>query len=127
MCPAKMAKLESAMRVALEFNEAFNRHDLAGIINLISDECIIESSSPPPDGEVFKGREEVARYWLELFHHSPDARREIEEIFSTGFRCIMRWKSSHLDGSGIKHTVKGVDIFRVDGGLITEILSYIKG
>lgn len=126
MCPAKMAKLESAMRVALEFNKAFTRHDISVMNGLISDECILESSSPAPDGEVYKGREAVARYWLELFHNSPDVRREIEEIFSTGFRCILRWKSSHLDGSGIKQVVKGVDIFRVEDGLITEILTYTR-
>ncbi len=32
----KMAKIESAMRVALEFNQALNRHDVAAMMALMS-------------------------------------------------------------------------------------------
>lgn len=39
-----------------------------------------------------------------------------------GDRCIMRWKYSWGDGH-----VRGVDIFKVKGGFITEKLSYVKG
>jgi hypothetical protein len=30
MSPTRMSRLESSIRLVLEFNEAFNRHDVAG-------------------------------------------------------------------------------------------------
>jgi hypothetical protein len=38
MSPIRMSRLESAMRLVLAFNEAFNRHDVAGMLQLMSDE-----------------------------------------------------------------------------------------
>jgi hypothetical protein len=42
-------------------------------------------------------------------------------------RCIMRWKYEWTDASGLKGHVRGVDIFKVVEGLITEKFSYVKG
>ena len=56
------------MRVVLEFNEAFNRHDAAGMMQLMSDECLFENTSPaPPDGIVYKGKEAVTQFWQDFF------------------------------------------------------------
>ena len=43
------------MRVVLEFNEAFNRHDVAGMMQLMSEDCVFENTSPAPDGTVYTG------------------------------------------------------------------------
>ena len=37
----------------LEFNEAFNRHDVAGMMQPMSDDCIFENTGPAPDGAVY--------------------------------------------------------------------------
>jgi steroid delta-isomerase-like uncharacterized protein len=122
-----MAKLEAAMRIVLEFNEAFNRHDVAGMMRLMSEDCVFENISPAPDGAVYSGKEPVTRFWQDFFRESPNARIEIEEIFGMGMRCIMRWKYNWVDTEGKKGHVRGVDIFRVRDGLICEKLSYVKG
>jgi ketosteroid isomerase-like protein len=127
MSPIKMSKLESAMRVVLEFNEAFNRHDVAGIIQLMSDDCIFESTFPAPDGTVYSGKEAVTNYWQDFFRGSPEAHIEIEEIFGMGERCIMRWRYNWVDMGGEKMHLRGVDIFRVKNDSIHEKLSYVKG
>ena len=44
-----------------------------------------------------------------------------------GDRCILRWKYTWGDGSEAAGHVRGVDVFRVTGGLIREKLSYVKG
>lgn len=54
MSPIRMSKIESSVRVVLEFNEAFNRHDLAGMMALMSEDCIFENTYPPPDGARFE-------------------------------------------------------------------------
>lgn len=127
MSPIRMSKLESGIRVVLEFNEAFNRHDVAGMMQLMSDDCIFETTEPAPDGAVYSGKEAVAHFWQDFFRQSPDAQIEIEEIFGFGERCIMRWKYSWVDMEGGKGHVRGVDIFRVRSGSIREKLSYVKG
>ena len=127
MSPARMSRLESAIRVVLEFNEAFNRHDVAGMMQLMSDDCIFENTSPAPDGAVYSGKEAVTQFWQDFFRESPQAHIDIEEIFSLGERCMMRWRYSWVDMAGDKGHVRGVDVFRVRNGFIREKLSYVKG
>ena len=127
MSPARMAKIESATRVVLAFNEAFNRHDVAGMMQLMSDDCVFENTDPAPDGTVHNGKEVVTQFWQDFFHSSPQAHIDIEEIFGLGQRCIMRWKYSWVDTSGQKGHVRGVDVFKVEESLISEKFSYVKG
>jgi predicted SnoaL-like aldol condensation-catalyzing enzyme len=122
-----MSKLESALRVVLEFYEAFNHHDVAGMMQLMSDDCILENSEPAPDGAVFSGKEAVSRFWQGFFREPPHAHIEIEEIFGLGERCIMRWRYGWEDRGGEKGHIRGVDIFRVKNDSICEKLSYVKG
>ncbi|MFZ6028315.1 MAG: nuclear transport factor 2 family protein [Chloroflexota bacterium] len=127
MSPTRLSKLESAVRVVLEFTEAFNHHDLAGMASLIADDCVFESAAPVPDGAKYVGKEAVAQFWQGFFQEAPHAHLEIEEIFGLGFRCVMRWKRSWLDAAGKKSHVRGVDVFQLRNGLISESLSYVKG
>ena len=39
----------------------------------------------------------------------------------------MRWKYHWVDKSGQKGHVRGVDVFQVKDGFITEKFSYVKG
>jgi len=123
----RLAKVESALRVVLAFNEAFNRHDVSGMMERMSEDCLFENTHPAPDGTVYKGKPAVMRFWQEFFEQSPQAQIEIEEIFGLGERCVMRWKYSWVDAQGRKSHVRGVDVYRVRDGLICEKLSYVKG
>lgn len=123
MSPTKMAKVELAIRLVLEFNEAFNRHDVPGMMKLMSEDCVFENTSPSPEGTVYSGKEAVTRFWEDFFRESPQAHIKIEEIFGFGKRCIMRWRYSWSDTGH----VRGVDIFQVKDDLISEKLSYVKG
>ncbi len=127
MSPIRMSKLESAIRVVLEFNQAFNRHDVAAMMQLMSDDCVFENTNPAPDGAVYSGKEAVTQFWQNFFRESPYAHIDIEEIFGFGERCIMRWRYSWVDKGEEKGHVRGVDIFRVRNGSIREKLSYVKG
>lgn len=122
-----MSRLESATRIVLEFNEAFNRHDVAGMMHLMSDNCIFQNTSPAPDGTAYAGKEAVTQFWEDFFRESPQARIEIEEIFGFGNRCVMRWTYKWVDAAGQNGHVRGVDIFQIRDGLIYEKLSYVKG
>jgi ketosteroid isomerase-like protein len=127
MSPTRLSRFEAGIRTVLAFNEAFNRHDVRGMMALMSDDCLFENTSPAPDGTVYSAKENIALFWQAFFLESPHARIEIEEIFGLGERCIMRWKYSWVGTNGEKGHVRGVDLFRVRDGLILEKLSYVKG
>jgi ketosteroid isomerase-like protein len=122
-----MSKLESGMRVVLDFNEAFNRHDVAGMMQLMSDDCVVEETFPAPDGTVISGKKAIGELLQNFIRESPQAHIEVEEIFGLGFRCVMRWKYDWVDTEGKKGHVRGVDIIKLKDGLICEKLSYVKG
>lgn len=123
----KMAKIEAAMRVTLAFNNALNRHDVPAMMALMSDDCVFENTCPAPDGTRYAGKAAVAQYWQDFFRASPQAHIQVEEIFGLGWRCVLRWRYDWVDAAGEPGHVRGVDIFTVKDGLISEKLSYVKG
>lgn len=127
MCPMKMAKLESALRAALAFKDAFNRHEVAGILRLLSEDCLLETSVPAPNGATYRGQEAIAHWWQDFFAEWPQVRLEVEEIYGFGERCVMRWTCRWAGALGQGDHLRGVDIFQVKDGLICEQFSYVKG
>ena len=127
MSPYKMSKIESSVRTVIDFNAAFNQRDVASMLALVGEACVLESFDPAPDGTVYIGKEAVTRYWRAFLDKLPEAQIEIEDIFGLGKRCVMGWKLEWVDGAGRSGSLRGVDIFRVQDGLIQEQLSYVKG
>jgi len=127
MSPIRMEKIEAGLRTVIEFNEAFNRHDVAGMMKLMSEDCLFENTFPAPDGTAYKGKEAVTRFWQEFFRESPQAQIQIEEVFGLGLRCVMRWKYTWVAADEKQGHVRGVDIFKFSEGRISEKLSYVKG
>ncbi len=122
MSPVRMSEVESAMRAVLAFVKFFNQHDVAGMMQLVSVDCVFEDFQPAPDGAVYTDKEAIAGYYAELFSRFPDAEIKTEDIFGFGKRCVMRWKLEWTSGH-----LRGVDIVRVEDDLICERLSYAKG
>jgi hypothetical protein len=126
MSPTRMSRLESAARVTIELNQAFNRHDVAGMMQLVSDDCVFENADPAPDGSVHIGKEAITTLLQGLLRQSPNAHIKIEDIFGFGDRCIMRWRRDWEDAAENKLHVRGVDIIKEKNGFICEKLSYVK-
>lgn len=49
------------------FNEAFGRHDVDAVMNLMTDDCVFENTLPPPDGDRYVGQADVRKFWQEFF------------------------------------------------------------
>jgi predicted SnoaL-like aldol condensation-catalyzing enzyme len=122
-----MERVESGLRVVIAFNEAFNRHDVPGMMQLITEDCVFEDTYPPPDGTLYKGKPAIARYWQGFFDRSPRAHIQIEKTFGYGLRCVTLWRYDWVDENDLPGHVRGVDIYEVRNGLISEKLSYVKG
>lgn len=121
-----LARLESSVRSVLEFEQAFNRQDLPAMLAVCSEDCHLETASPPPDGSSCDGLEQLSRHWQEHFGSAPHAQRKIEDIFGLGLHCVVRWRIER-EQSGVASPLRGVDIFQVREGLICEIFTYVKG
>jgi ketosteroid isomerase-like protein len=118
----------AATLAAIErFNEAFSRHDVDAIMACMTDDCIFESTAPPPDGLRVDGQAAVRAFWQDFFAASPRAAFESEDQFAAGDRCTLRWIYRWIDAEGNPGHVRGVDVFRVRDGKVAEKLSYVKG
>ena len=104
------------------FHEALNRRDLDALADLITDDCVFETTSPAPDGTRYVGRQAVLGAFRDFFAGSPATRFEIEEMFGAGDRVVVRWLYNWADGH-----VRGVDVLRVRSGQVAETLAYDKG
>ena len=109
------------------FNKAFNHHDAEGMMALMTEDCLFENTFPAPDGTRYEGWEIVKKFWEEFFRSSPQARIEIEDVFTNQERGVQRWIYHWVDAEGNAGHVRGVDIFRFRAGKIAEKLSYVKG
>lgn len=108
------------------FNEAFNRHDVDGVMALMTNDCTFENTRPAPEGERIQGEEAVRAFWDSFFERSPEARFRTEEIMAAGDRCVVRWRYDWVREGRPGH-VCGVDVFRVREGKVAEKCSYVKG
>jgi ketosteroid isomerase-like protein len=114
------------LAVVNRFNDAFNRHDVDAVMAAMTEDCVFDSTRPPPDGERIAGQAAVRKFWEAFFARSPQARFETEEIFAAGDRAVVRWVY-HWVRDGARGRVRGVDVFRVRDGRVAEKLSYVKG
>ena len=106
------------------FNAAFGAGDLEAALALVTDDSVVETTSPAPDGQRHEGREAVRAVWAEVMG-TPGMSLTEEESFVTGDRAVVRWRYS-WEGSEPGH-VRGVDVLRFRDGLVCEKLSYVKG
>ncbi len=113
-------------RVIEDYNDAWNRHDVDGVLARMTDDCVFESTRPAPDGERFEGKPRVREFLEGFFARSPSARFTAEELVVAGDRCVVRWRYDWTR-DGVSGHVRGVDVLRVRDGKVAEKLAYVKG
>lgn len=123
-----MDKQQEETLVAIQrFNDAFNQHDVDGVMAAMTEDCVFENTSPAPDGERYVGQAAVRAFWESFFAASPQARFDTEDIFAGGDRCLVRWRYQWVSSDGTPGHIRGVDVFRVRDGKVAEKLAYVKG
>jgi ketosteroid isomerase-like protein len=115
---------QSTTEVIRRYNDAFQRHDPTLLPDLIAPDCIIENTTPAPDGARLVGKKACLDLWSRLAT-SPGMHFDLEEVFVTGDRAVIRWRLRW--GEGENDSVRGVNVMRVRDGLIVEALGYSKG
>ena len=115
------------LSVVDRFNEAFNRHDVDGIMDPMSNDCVFESTGPQPDGEWFTSQAAMRDLWNRFFASTPTSRFETGEIFAAVDWCVVRRVFNWTNDNGQPGHVRGVDLFKVRNGKVAEKLAYEKG
>lgn len=110
------------LAVVSAFNAAFAAGDVDSIMALMTDDCVFESTGPPPDGKRHVGARAVRQVWEGLFRDTPQPRFEWEDVRVDGDRGVVRWRFSWTGGH-----VRGVDVLTLTDGKVAEKLSYVKG
>ena len=124
---AAMPAMVTSAEVVRRFNDAFGRGDIDLVMALSTDDTVLETTLPKPDGERLVGQAAVRRYWAAFFRGTADGRFETEELLEAGDRCVVRWVFSWAETDGRRGHVRGVDVFRVRDGKVAEKLVYVKG
>ncbi len=110
-----------AIEVVERFGSAWAAHDLDATIKLITDDCVFDTTEPAPDGTKFVGKPSIRDAWRPIFD-DVNAHFDAEETFAAGDRVVQLWTYTWSTGH-----VRGVDIFKVRDGLVSEKFSYVKG
>lgn len=106
------------------FHNAFERHRPEDLDDLIAEDCVLENTAPPPDGERIVGREACLAFWKRVAS-SAKLNFTAEEIWASEDRGMIRW---HLRwGDEEADRVRGVNLIRVREGKIIEARGYVKG
>ncbi len=126
MAPSQRPATTDTRHAVARFNEAFNHHDVDAVMAACTEDTVLETTLPRPEGRRLAGAE-VRQYWTEFFRNSPHAKFTSEEIFAAGDRCVVRWVYRWIDSQKKAGHVRGVDIFKVRDGKIAEKLVYVKG
>jgi ketosteroid isomerase-like protein len=103
------------------FGSSWADHELDRAMSFLSDDCLFDATGPAPDGTPHRGHEDIRRAWNPIFD-DRSSKFEPEETFASGDRVVQLWRYSWDGGH-----VRGVDVFKVRDGRITEKLSYVKG
>jgi ketosteroid isomerase-like protein len=120
-----MTTESKATREIMErFNRAFEAHRPEDLDELIGEGCVLENTTPAPDGARYEGREACLNFWKGIAS-SANLVFEAEEIWASEDRGIIRWQLRWSEQEADR--VRGVNIMRVRDGKIVEGLGYMKG
>ncbi len=103
------------------FGASWADHDLDRCISFLSEDCLFDATGPAPDGMPHRGHEEIRHAWQPIFD-DRSSKFEPEETFASGDRVVQLWRYTWDGGH-----VRGIDVFKVRDGWISEKLSYVKG
>lgn len=110
--------------VIRRYNDAFLQHDPALLEGLIAEDCVIENTTPAPNGARLVGRDACLANWQSIAANTA-ASFDLEDVAVFEDRAIVLWR--YRWGEGDENSLRGVNLMRVRAGLIVEGLGYVKG
>lgn len=110
--------------VVNRFHHAFEAHRPEDLDDLVGEHCVLENTSPAPDGARYEGRAACLAFWKGIAA-ATNLAFEAEEIWAAQDRGIIRWRLRW--GEGDADRVRGVNILSIRDGRIVAAAGYVKG
>ena len=114
----------SPREVLDRLQRAMNTHDLDAMLACMDQDYRSEQPAHPERG--FGGRDQVEKNWSALFEAMPDFRAELLDTAVEGDTAWTEWhwRGTRADGSTVD--IRGVTLFRIEGGLIASGRLYME-
>jgi steroid delta-isomerase-like uncharacterized protein len=109
--------------------DAFNRHDLDGIMDFFSEDCSFDfPRGPEPWGQRFIGKAQVREALAGRFKGIPDVHygEDSHWVSEDGNKGVSEWTLTGTTTSGVKVRVRGCDLWEFEEGKIVRKNSYWK-
>lgn len=109
------------------FLDAFNRHDLDGIMEFFADDCVFYMPrGAGPRGDRYAGKKDVRAGLATRFEGLPDVHYGDDRHWACGDVGVSEWTLTGTTASGTRLEVRGVDLLEFAGGKITRKDSFWK-
>ena len=109
------------------FLDAFNRHDVEGVMGFFAEDCVFETPrGPDPWGRRLEGKKQVREGIEARFAGIPDIHYGNDRHWVLGDRGVSEWTITGTDTSGVRVEVQGCDLFEFRDGKIARKDSYWK-
>lgn len=109
------------------FADAWNHHDVEGILSMMTDDCVMYmSAGPDADGLKLSGKSAIRASIEQAFKGLPDARWNGATHFIAGDRGVTQWTFTATRPDGSKIRSVGCDVFVFRDGLVAVKDSYRK-
>jgi hypothetical protein len=105
--------------------DAVNHRDLERFDRLLADGCVLESTSPSPEGATFQGRGMIIGHIGNVLAKLPELHLSVEELAGFGLKGHCRYRADWRGPEGPSHR-RGVLLLGLRGGQIDRIWLYAK-
>ena len=118
-------EIEDALK---NWNLAWDRHDLDGVMQLFHDEIVFENWT----GGKAEGKQALRNAWAPWFANHGGFRFIEEETFidekeqKVLYRWLLQWPSFEKGHEGKPEKRRGIDVLHFQGGKIIKKLTYSK-
>ena len=111
------------LAVITEVCDAYNRHDVEGIVrHFAEDSSWLLSRGVPPEGGRARGLDEIRAMARKRFRTIPDMHWEIRSHWVGGNRGCSEWTVTGTETNGNKINWLGIDVWELDddGKVVTK-------
>ncbi len=125
---SRMLSREEIEQALLEWQQAWNEHDIDGVMKLFHDDVLFENWT----GGQARGKDGLRRAWAPWFANHNGFRFAEEETFideaeqKVLYRWQLEWPSLERGYEGRPEIRRGVDVLHFQDGKIIQKLTYSK-
>lgn len=124
--------LKTPEEVARESFEGVTRHDADAVVADFAEDSTDEFVAVG----IFRGREAIRQFFIELFAAVPDFAMTVERVVADGETAVVQWQATGsftgqpfqgIQATGRRIELKGVDVMQIRDGLMRYNTIYYDG